>query len=255
MTNSQKEKTHFGFRDVDWSEKTGLVHDVFSSVASRYDIMNDLMSMGLHRLWKREFVSELSPLPGRSYIDVAGGTGDIACLIADKVAKAPSTRIVIADINNSMLEAGRDNIINKNVRFPFEFLCANAEKLPLDDNQFDGYTIAFGIRNVTDIPAALKEAHRVLKPGGRFFCLEFSKVENELFEKIYDLYSFKIIPKVGELVTNDRESYQYLVESIRKFPGAETFRNMIQDAGFKDCTFKRLTGGIVAIHSGVKTAK
>ncbi|MCE3232953.1 MAG: bifunctional demethylmenaquinone methyltransferase/2-methoxy-6-polyprenyl,4-benzoquinol methylase, partial [Rickettsiaceae bacterium] len=209
------EKTHFGFKEVDKEEKESLVKGVFSSVASKYDIMNDVMSFGVHRIWKDKFISMLAPKDGSRLLDVAGGTGDIAFRF---LKSCKGGGVTVCDINPNMLEEGRKNAIDKNRLNGLEWLCGNAEKLPLPNSSYDYYTIAFGIRNVTDIPAALKEAHRVLKPGGRFMCLEFSKVENSLMANLYDFYSFKVIPQMGKLVANDSESYQYLVESIRKFP-------------------------------------
>ncbi len=242
------EKTFFGFREVEAAEKQRLVRGVFSSVASSYDIMNDIMSLGLHRLWKQEFVSAIVPRPNRDYLDVAGGTGDIARLIAEK--SGSRARIVLADINYAMLQAGRDKAINRGEPSSAELICADAEKLPLHDKSFDCYSIAFGIRNITDIPAALKEAYRVLKPGGRFMCLEFSPEVNPLLRGLYNAYSFKVIPKIGAAVAGDEESYRYLAESIKKFPAPDAFAAMISHAGFERVKHYALTGGVARIHSG-----
>ena len=244
--------THFGFRDVPLGQKQALVDDVFHKVARRYDIMNDFMSAGLHRAWKDVLVSMLRPSTSRPFrhLDVAGGTGDVAFRVAK--AGGPSTDVTVLDINGDMLAVGRERAEKRGLDRQLEFVEANAEELPFEDDTFDGYTIAFGIRNVPRIPRALAEARRVLKPGGRFLCLEFSDVDIPGFDRIYDTYSFNVIPAVGRAVTGDGEPYRYLVESIRKFPTAEAFRDMIADAGFRRASFTRLTGGIVAIHSGWK---
>jgi demethylmenaquinone methyltransferase / 2-methoxy-6-polyprenyl-1,4-benzoquinol methylase len=256
MTNT----THFGFKQVDADEKASLVRGVFDSVASRYDLMNDLMSAGLHRLWKREMVNWLNPQAGMKILDVAGGTGDIAFRILDSIKPPPQpsplqgerVKITILDINQQMLSEGHNRAIDQNRLSHIEWLCADAEKLPLPDNHFDAYTIAFGIRNVTHIENALAEAYRVLKPGGRFMCMEFSHLPNETMQKIYDTYSFNVIPFVGEKVTGDRAAYQYLVESIRQFPAQEKFVEMIRAAGFGNVQYRNLTHGVVAMHSGRK---
>jgi len=242
------ETTHFGFRDVNEGEKETLVRGVFDSVASRYDIMNDLMSAGLHRLWKREMVSALHLKDGMKILDVAGGTGDIAFRMREKA----NVQVTVCDINQAMLDEGFNRAIDKNKRESLEWVCGNAESLPFPDQHFDAYTIAFGIRNVTHIEKALSEAFRVLKIGGRFLCLEFSHLPNELMQKAYDLYSFNVIPFIGEKVTNDREAYQYLVESIRKFPTQEKFVSLIKTAGFDNVTYRNMTHGVVALHSGRK---
>jgi demethylmenaquinone methyltransferase/2-methoxy-6-polyprenyl-1,4-benzoquinol methylase len=238
--------THFGFRTVAEEEKSTLVRGVFDHVASRYDIMNDLMSGGLHRLWKNEMVAWLNPRDGMNILDVAGGTGDIAFRILNRAACA----ITICDINQHMLEEGRNRAIDRNILHGIDWLCANAEVLPLPDGAFDAYTIAFGIRNVTHIDSALKEACRVLKPGGRFLCLEFSYVAHEWLQKAYDAYSFHVIPKIGKWVTGSDESYKYLVESIRQFPKQEELAEMIKVAGFGNVQYRNMTQGVVAIHSG-----
>jgi demethylmenaquinone methyltransferase/2-methoxy-6-polyprenyl-1,4-benzoquinol methylase len=245
------EKTHFGFQSVPLDEKQGRVNEVFHSVAGRYDLMNDLMSAGLHRLWKNALVSMLRPPRDRSFrhLDVAGGTGDVAFRILD--AGGPQTHVTVLDINGDMLTVGQERA-GRPYDGRIDFVEANAEALPLESKAFDAYTIAFGIRNVPRIDAALREAHRVLKPGGRFLCLEFSKVDVPGLDRIYDAYSFNVIPRLGGMVTGDSESYQYLVESIRRFPPPAAFSRMIEEAGFKRVTHRPLTGGIVAIHSGWK---
>lgn len=241
-------KTHFGYQTIDENEKESRVRGVFDSVASRYDVMNDLMSAGLHRLWKRDMVSALAPRDGQKILDVAGGTGDIAFRIRERA----DAHITVCDINQAMLSEGMNRAIDKNRREGLEWVCGNAESLPFPDNHFDAYTIAFGIRNVTHIDKALEEACRVLKIGGRFLCLEFSHVPNDMLAKIYERYSFHVIPWVGEKVTKDRAAYQYLVESIRKFPNQERFAGMMKDAGFGNVTYRNMTGGVVALHSGRK---
>jgi ubiquinone/menaquinone biosynthesis methyltransferase len=242
-------RTHFGFKTVAEDEKASLVRGVFDSVASRYDIMNDLMSAGLHRFWKHEMVASLAPRNGWSVLDVAGGTGDIAF----RIKKRANCHVTVCDINAQMLEEGRNRAINQNVLSGIEFVCGNAESLPFEDNSRDAYTIAFGIRNVTHIDKALSEAYRVLKPGGRFLCLEFSHLPNETLQKMYDRYSFTVIPKLGELVAGSAAPYQYLVESIRQFPNQEDFAQMIRDAGFGHVQYHNFTQGVVALHSGRKT--
>jgi demethylmenaquinone methyltransferase / 2-methoxy-6-polyprenyl-1,4-benzoquinol methylase len=251
-TSGRASTTHFGFSEVDLSKKQDLVDDVFHKVAQRYDIMNDLMSGGLHRLWKDVFCGKVNTRnhPGFRHLDVAGGTGDIAFRIANK--SGADARIVVLDINGDMLEVGRDRAREKHVDDRLEFVQANAESLPFPDAHFDAYTIAFGIRNVPRIQVALDEAFRVLKPGGRFLCLEFSHVAVPGLDKIYEAYSFNVIPLVGKLVAGDAAPYQYLVESIQRFPAADDFEAMIRKAGFRRTAYERLTGGVVAIHSGWK---
>lgn len=243
------EKTHFGFKQVEKSEKAGMVAEVFSSVASKYDIMNDAMSGGLHRIWKDKMISNLNPRNNTHLLDVAGGTGDIAFRF---LKKYPNSQVTISDINQAMLDQGKANAIDKNIIKNISWSCDDAQNLPFEDNSFDYYTIAFGIRNVTKIEKALSEAHRVLKYGGKFLCLEFSKVNNPQLEKIYDLYSFNVIPRLGKLLANDKESYQYLVESIRKFPKQDDFANMIENAGFSKVVYDNMTFGVVSLHSGFK---
>ncbi|MGO4706390.1 bifunctional demethylmenaquinone methyltransferase/2-methoxy-6-polyprenyl-1,4-benzoquinol methylase UbiE [Microvirga sp. 2MCAF38] len=245
------QNTHFGFETVPLGEKQGRVNEVFHSVASRYDLMNDLMSAGLHRLWKNTLVNMLRPPRERPFqhLDVAGGTGDVAFRILD--AGGPQTHVTVLDINGDMLDVGRERAGGR-YEGRIDFVEANAESLPLAGKSFDAYTIAFGIRNVPRIDLALKEAYRVLKPGGRFLCLEFSKVDVPGLDAIYEAYSFNVIPKIGQMVTGDSESYQYLVESIRRFPPPAAFARMIEEAGFKRVSHRSLTAGVVAIHSGWK---
>ena len=249
--NANPERTQFGERTVSPEEKTGLVRGVFDSVADKYDLMNDLMSGGMHRLWKDRFVREIRPRPNLKYLDVAGGTGDIAFRIRRKAG--PQANITICDLNEHMLRVGRDRAIDHGWLDGFEWATGNAESLPFPDNSFDVYTIAFGLRNVTHIDTALKEAVRVLRPGGRFFCLEFSHVEEPALARLYDLYSYNFIPKIGEFVAKDRDSYQYLVESIRKFPRQKNLCERMHDSGMKNATFSNISAGIVAIHKGVKS--
>jgi demethylmenaquinone methyltransferase/2-methoxy-6-polyprenyl-1,4-benzoquinol methylase len=247
--------TDFGFKKVKIGDKANLVKDVFDNVASKYDLMNDFMSAGLHRLWKDKMVEEINLKNNEKYnfIDVAGGTGDISFRIAKKSLKQNAkSQIEVVDINQEMLEYGKKRAIDNNLFKYLNFNCADGEKLPYKNNEFDFYTIAFGIRNFTNIDKGLEEAYRVLKKGGKFICLEFSKVNNEILSKIYDLYSFNIVPKIGKLVADDEDSYQYLVESIKKFPNQEKFKNMIEEAGFKRVSYQSLTFGTVAIHIGYK---
>jgi demethylmenaquinone methyltransferase/2-methoxy-6-polyprenyl-1,4-benzoquinol methylase len=239
-------ETHFGFRSVPEGDKARLVRGVFDSVASRYDVMNDLMSGGVHRLWKAAMIDWLNPHGAITVLDVAGGTGDIAFRILDR---APQSNVIVADINASMLEQGRNRAIDQARLGRLTWACMDAEKLGLPDRSVDAYTIAFGIRNVTHIEAALAEAYRVLKPGGRFLCLEFSTVRNPALAKIYDIYSFNLLPKIGGIVADDADSYRYLVESIRRFPSQERFAAMIEAAGFRNVAVRDLTGGIAAMHS------
>jgi len=245
------ETTHFGFRDIPLGEKQTLVNDVFHSVASRYDLMNDLMSAGLHRVWKQIMINALNPPRGDApfaLLDVAGGTGDIAF----RAAKAAGSgfRATVCDINSDMLTVGRERAAAQHLDDRVSFVEGNAEALAFPDRSFDGYTIAFGIRNVPRIDLALGEAFRVLRPGGRLLCLEFSTVDVPGLDRLYDLFSFKVIPQLGRVVTGDAESYQYLVESIRKFPRPNAFAEMIRAAGFSRVNWQSLSGGIVALHSG-----
>jgi demethylmenaquinone methyltransferase/2-methoxy-6-polyprenyl-1,4-benzoquinol methylase len=247
------EETHFGFQNVPLGEKQGKVNEVFHSVAQKYDIMNDLMSAGLHRPWKNALVAMLRPPKGAQpyrHLDVAGGTGDVAFRILD--AAGAGAHVTVLDINGDMLGVGRDRAEKRSFDGAIDFVEANAESLPYPDATFHSYTIAFGIRNVPRIDVALGEAYRVLKRGGRFLCLEFAPVETPGLDRIYDLYSFNVIPAIGKAVTGDSESYRYLVESIRKFPRGEAFAGMIRNAGFSRVDFRPLSGGIVNIHSGWK---
>ena len=241
--------THFGYKEVDVEKKQGLVKGVFDSVAGKYDLMNDVMSMGTHRLWKNYTIASSNVKEGDHVLDIAGGTGDLAIKFRKKVG--PEGKVILSDINGSMLLEGRKNLLNQGV-IDVDFVQANAESLPFEDNTFDCVSIAFGLRNVTHKDAALKQMHRVLKKGGTLLILEFSKVENKTLEKIYDLYSFNLIPKFGEFFANDEDSYQYLAESIRKHPDQETLKNMVLDAGFEFCEYHNLTGGIVALHKAIK---
>nr|XP_027106806.1 2-methoxy-6-polyprenyl-1,4-benzoquinol methylase, mitochondrial-like isoform X2 [Coffea arabica]XP_027113571.1 2-methoxy-6-polyprenyl-1,4-benzoquinol methylase, mitochondrial-like isoform X2 [Coffea arabica] len=257
-----------GYKEVQEEEKSQMVGNVFTSVASNYDLMNDLMSGGLHRLWKDRLVSKLNPFPGMKHLDVAGGTGDVAFRILESINSVKrralqdspednlleETQIFVCDINPNMLNVGKKRAQERGLAEDraLVWVEGDAEALNFEDNSMDGYTIAFGIRNVTHIEKALAEAYRVLKRGGRFLCLELSHVEVPIFKELYDLYSFSVIPAVGELVAGDRESYQYLVESIRRFPPQEKFAAMIADAGFQKVEYENLVGGVVAIHSGLK---
>ena len=247
---SDKNTTHFGYTEVDIDTKADKVAGVFHSVAARYDLMNDLMSGGIHRIWKR-FTIEISGVrKGNRVLDLAGGTGDLAARFADIVGSDGS--VVLADINDSMLKVGRDKLIDTGHYGNIEYVQADAQDLPFPDDSFDCITIAFGLRNVTDKNAALRSMLRVLKPGGRLLVLEFSKPRNELLGKAYDAYSFKVLPLLGKLVANDSESYQYLAESIRMHPDQETLKDMMEDAGFSRCEYHDMTGGVVALHKGIK---
>ncbi|KAG1656033.1 2-methoxy-6-polyprenyl-1,4-benzoquinol methylase, mitochondrial [Nymphon striatum] len=276
--------THFGFEDVEEEVKSKKVHDVFSSVAPNYDLMNDVMSFGVHRLWKDKFMSILNPVPGMKLLDVAGGTGDIAfrfikyldstnkiqtenghfdinepflkespnCSSDEEVVNEEDFHVTVCDINQKMLDIGQNRVETSYYHDKIEWICGNAEKLPVADNLFDAYTIAFGIRNCVHIDKVLSEAYRVLKPGGRFLCLEFSHVQNKPLSMLYDAYSFQVIPVLGQVLARDWHSYQYLVESIRKFPPQDEFNSLIEEAGFKLVTYQNMSFGIVTIHSGYK---
>ncbi len=248
--NSEENTTHFGFKTVNKEDKVEKVAEVFHSVAAKYDAMNDLMSFGIHRLWKRFTIDNSGVRSGHKILDLAGGTGDLTAKFSKIVGE--SGHVVLADINNSMLNVGRDKLQDNGIIGNVDYVQANAECLPFTDNTFDIATIAFGLRNVTDKDAALRSLYRVLKPGGRLLVLEFSKPEHELLSKIYDTYSFNILPKMGELVANDGESYQYLAESIRMHPDQETLKGMMENAGFEEVNYQNLTGGIVALHKGFK---
>ena len=273
------ESTQFGERDVTPDEKTAAVRGVFDSVADQYDLMNDLMSGGVHRLWKNHLIRKIRPRAGLSYLDVAGGTGDIAFKIKesiDSLSKAQArrratpaqnsqpdasrpaacghgdTQITLCDLNWDMLRVGRDRAVDKGYLNDFDWITGNAECLPVPSESVDVYTIAFGLRNVTRIDDGLKEAFRVLKPGGRFYCLEFSHVDNPLIRRVYDGFSFGVIPHMGKVVANDKDSYQYLVESIRKMPKQKALKQRMEAAGFSKCSYENLTFGVAAIHYGIK---
>ena len=259
MTQRNDDETSFGFRTVKAGEKAGLVRGVFDRVANRYDVMNDLMSAGVHRIWKSVLLDRLAPQPGQLLVDVAGGTGDVAQGFLkranSRARAAPSARAIICDINFEMLQAGAERGETQKGESGADQItrvCGDAEKLPLASGVGDAYTIAFGIRNVTDMDAAIAEAYRVLRPGGRFACLEFSHPITEGLQKLYDAYSFNVIPWLGEKVADDRESYQYLVESIRRFPSQEAFAARIRAAGFSRVAYENLTGGVAALHTGWK---
>ena len=239
--------THFGFRDVPTAQKQKLVGEVFSSVAGKYDLMNDLMSLGIHRVWKRFFVATAQVGKGDRVLDLAGGTGDIAALLKDRVG--PEGELVLGDINGEMLRVGRDRMIDRGRVDGFEYVQCNAESLPFPDASFDLVTIAFGLRNVTDKNAALREMHRVLRVGGQARVLEFSEVTAEWFKPIYDFHSFRILPKLGQLFARDSGSYQYLAESIRKHPPQAELKAMMETAGFERVSYRNLSAGIVAIHT------
>ncbi|KAL7635223.1 UNVERIFIED_CONTAM: hypothetical protein RMT77_014210 [Armadillidium vulgare] len=279
------EQTHFGYETVSKEEKTERVHSVFENVAEKYDLMNDVMSGGIHRLWKDYFVDRLHPTVNINLLDVAGGTGDITFRVlqyirnefgetsnypvdesskllnyekdiysGDKVEEENrrKCKVTVCDLSDSMLSVGKERALTLGYDEDIDWICGNAQELPFPDDTFDAYTIAYGMRNVADIPKALSEAYRVLKPGGRFMCLEFSLVENSLIRSVYDLYSFQLIPVMGQIIAADWDSYQYLVESIRKFPDQETYKSMIEEAGFRNVLYENLTFGVTAIHSGFK---
>jgi demethylmenaquinone methyltransferase/2-methoxy-6-polyprenyl-1,4-benzoquinol methylase len=247
---SDEKTTHFGFQTVEKNEKESKVASVFHSVAQQYDVMNDLMSFGIHRLWKRFTIDASGVRPGNKVLDLAGGTGDLTAKFSQLVGR--EGKVILADINSSMLNVGRDKLRDRGLVQNIEYVQANAQYLPFEDNTFDIITIAFGLRNVTDKDMALRSMYRVLKPGGRLLVLEFSKPEHELVNKAYDFYSFNILPKIGELVAKDGDSYQYLAESIRMHPDQETLKTMMDAAGFEQTSFKNLTSGVVALHKGYK---
>jgi demethylmenaquinone methyltransferase/2-methoxy-6-polyprenyl-1,4-benzoquinol methylase len=249
MTQASDKTTHFGFQDVPEAEKAGMVHGVFSRVASKYDVMNDVMSVGIHRVWKDAMMDWLAPRSGQRLLDVAGGTGDVAFRF---LRRAPGASAVVCDMTEPMLIEGRKRAEAEKLAASLDWVVGDAMALPFPDASFDTYTISFGIRNVTRIPDALREACRVLKPGGRLMVLEFSRIPNELMQKAYDIYSFNVIPVMGQIVAGDRDSYQYLVESIRKFPEQEAFAEMIRAAGFGQVKYRNLSLGIAALHSGWK---
>ena len=253
-----QDTTHFGYRDVPVADKQKLVGQVFSSVAGNYDLMNDLMSFGVHRAWKRFFVETSQVKAGDRVLDLAGGTGDIAMLLKKKVIRPAKDgqpqrgEIVLGDINHAMLSVGRDRMINKGDVDGFTYVQCNAECLPFEDNSFDLVTIAFGLRNVTDKDAALRDMYRVLKPGGQVRVLEFSEVKLPVLKSLYDFHSFNVLPRLGKIFANDSDSYQYLAESIRKHPPQQQLKEMMEQAGFIRCKYNNLTAGIVAIHTGYK---
>ncbi|WP_045320057.1 bifunctional demethylmenaquinone methyltransferase/2-methoxy-6-polyprenyl-1,4-benzoquinol methylase UbiE [Limimaricola cinnabarinus] len=246
---SDEQTTHFGYQTVREEEKAGRVRGVFTSVASRYDVMNDVMSVGIHRLWKDAMMDWLAPRPGQKLLDVAGGTGDVSFRFLGRAGHGHAT---VCDLTESMLVEGRKRAEAERLEDSLDWVAGDAMALPFPDNSFDVYTISFGIRNVTRPQKALDEAFRVLRPGGRLMVLEFSQIPNEMMQKVYDLYSFNVIPAMGQLIANDRDSYQYLVESIRRFPDQETFLGMVEAAGFEQAKYRNLSMGIACLHSGWK---
>ncbi|MBX3726497.1 MAG: bifunctional demethylmenaquinone methyltransferase/2-methoxy-6-polyprenyl-1,4-benzoquinol methylase UbiE [Xanthomonadales bacterium] len=250
MSEHDPHTTHFGYREVPVADKQRLVGEVFSSVAGDYDRMNDLMSMGVHRLWKRHFVATSGARPGHRVLDLAGGTGDIAALLARRVGEAGL--VVLGDINDRMLAVGRDRLLDRGISGNVRFARMDAQALPFPDASFDLVTIAFGLRNVTDKALALREMHRVLRPGGSVRVLEFSQVQAPPLKPLYDLYSFRVLPWLGARVAGDAESYRYLAESIRRHPGQEDLATMMRDAGLERVAWRNLSAGIVAIHTGVR---
>jgi demethylmenaquinone methyltransferase/2-methoxy-6-polyprenyl-1,4-benzoquinol methylase len=247
---SESDKTHFGYQQVDEQDKAGLVAGVFDSVAGRYDLMNDLMSGGIHRVWKRFTIEVSAVRAGHRVLDIAGGTGDLAMKFSDLVGE--EGEVVLADINDSMLRVGRDKLLNRGYGTNIEYVQADAESLPFPDDHFDVVSIAFGLRNVTHKEAALASMLRVLKSGGRLLILEFSKPGNPLLSRAYDTYSFNVLPTLGRLVAGDSDSYRYLAESIRMHPDQDTLKGMMEDVGFQRCEYYNMTGGIVALHRGFK---
>lgn len=247
-TTSGEEGQWFGYEKIDPSDKAKRVKSVFDSVAKNYDLMNDLMSGGIHRLWKIDLIHQIRPQKNTILLDVAGGTGDVAQKYQE--ATRYRSQAIMCDINEEMLKVGRDRARNHNKMSGMSWVTGDAMNLPLPDKSVDVYTISFGLRNVTHIDEALKEAYRVLKPGGKFFCLEFSKVNTPVLKQFYDLYSFKILPQIGQIVAKDKDSYEYLVESIRQFPEQDDLKRRMQEVGFDQCKWRNLTGGIAAIHSG-----
>ncbi len=249
MSDNSDKTTHFGFETVRETDKAGRVQGVFNSVASKYDVMNDVMSMGIHRVWKDAMMDWLAPRPGQRLLDVAGGTGDISFRFLKRAGHGHAT---VLDLTEPMLVEGRKRAEAEQMVDSLDWVVGDAMTLPFDDNTFDVYTISFGIRNVTRPQEALNEAYRVLKPGGRLMVLEFSQLPNDGLQKLYDLYSFNVIPRMGQLIANDRDSYQYLVESIRNFPDQDTFLQMVCQAGFGNAKYRNLSMGIAALHSGWK---
>ncbi len=249
MTDQGEKTTHFGAQEVPEADKAGMVHGVFSNVASKYDVMNDVMSVGVHRLWKDAMMDWLAPRDGQRLLDVAGGTGDISFRF---LRRAPGAEAVVLDLTEPMLIEGRKRAEAASLADRLSWITGDAMALPFEDNSFDVYTISFGIRNVTRIEDALSEAYRVLRPGGRLIVLEFSQLPNPGLQKAYDLYSYNVIPRMGQAIAGDRDSYQYLVESIRRFPDQDTFLSMIHSAGFEQASYRNLSMGIAALHSGWK---
>lgn len=249
MSDKTNSTTHFGFQTVDEDQKASMVHGVFTNVASRYDVMNDVMSVGIHRIWKDAMMDWLAPRAGQKLLDVAGGTGDIAFRF---LKRAPEAQATVFDMTESMLIEGQKRAEAERMSEKLDWVVGDAMDLPFEDNSFDVYTISFGIRNVTRIPDALSEAFRVLKPGGRLMVLEFSQLPNAGLQKLYDLYSFNVIPRMGQMIANDRDSYQYLVESIRNFPDQDSFAALIRSAGFENVSYRNFSFGIAALHSGWK---
>lgn len=247
---AEEKQTHFGYRSVAEGEKSFMVKNVFDSVAGRYDVMNDVMSMGIHRYWKDYLIWQIEVKPDETYLDLASGTGDIAARIAKKLQG--QGRLILADINEAMLSLGRQNMINAGYVGNVDYVLCDAEHLPFAEGSFDCITIGFGLRNVTHKEDALREMWRVLKPGGRAYILEFSKPTNKAFAKVYDWYSFTFLPRMGSLIAKDKDSYVYLAESIRMHPDQETLKGMMQAAGFERCSYQNLTNGIVAIHEGFR---
>ncbi|MGZ9899581.1 bifunctional demethylmenaquinone methyltransferase/2-methoxy-6-polyprenyl-1,4-benzoquinol methylase UbiE [Shewanella gaetbuli] len=250
MSEGDQKNTHFGYKTVEAEKKADLVADVFHSVAAKYDIMNDVMSFGIHRLWKRHTIEVAAARPGMKVLDLAGGTGDLTAKFSRLVGD--TGQVVLADINDSMLKVGRTKLRDKGIVNNVNYVQANAEALPFPDNHFDIITIAFGLRNVTDKDAALRSMQRVLKPGGKLLVLEFSKPQHEVMRKVYDMYSFKVLPKMGALITQDADSYEYLAESIRMHPDQDTLKQMMIDAGFEQVDYTNMTDGVVALHRGFK---
>ena len=249
MSDADGRTTHFGFQTVAEDEKAGKVHGVFTNVASKYDVMNDVMSVGIHRVWKDAMMDWLAPRNGVKLLDVAGGTGDIAFRF---LKRAPGAQATVLDMTESMLIEGQKRAEAEQMAEKLDWIVGDAMALPFEDNSFDVYTISFGIRNVTRIGDALSEAFRVLKPGGRLMVLEFSQIPNPMLQAAYDAYSFNVIPRMGQIIAGDRDSYQYLVESIRQFPDQDTFLGMVRDAGFGNTKYRNLTLGVAALHSGWK---
>jgi demethylmenaquinone methyltransferase/2-methoxy-6-polyprenyl-1,4-benzoquinol methylase len=250
MSQKDQSTTDFGYKEVPTDDKVKHVADVFHSVATKYDVMNDLMSAGIHRIWKKLTIEQSGARAGMKILDIAGGTGDLTLTFSRIVGS--EGQVTLADINDSMLKVGRDKLTDKGAVANIKFVQANAESLPFPDNYFDIITIAFGLRNVTDKDAALRSMQRVLKPGGKLMVLEFSKTDNAMLSSVYDIYSFNILPRIGHIIAGDADSYKYLAESIRMHPDQETLKSMMQDADLVNCKYQNMTGGIVALHTGIK---